>query len=375
MIPLPKTLSPSAPDLSDSIARIPSALGVYVLTPESGDPYLGWSSYLSKRLARLLLGSRTADSNLFAKLRARLVRVEYWPTGSRLETSLLLYRLARSLDPAHYRRRLKLKSPWLVEFLIDDPFPRLSVQNKLITPDALSYGPFPSRDAADRFMAGVEGLFQIRRCPDRLSPHFDHPGCIYGEMNQCMRPCQLAVTEAEYAAEVTRVAQFLDSNGRHMIGTLISARERASDEMQFEQAARIHRELERVKAVNSFRDSAITEIGHLNGVAITPGRPPRSVSVWPMLSGYWQVPLLIEFTEHEAEAKSLDRQMKGRLAEHLSAPVREGDAFEQISLLARWYYSTWCDGIWLPFQTLESLDYRMLVRRVSTVIRQQEERA
>ena len=370
MIPLPEILYPASADFANAVARVPNALGVYLLTPELGNPYLGWSGYLSKRLCRLLLGSRNADSNLFAKLRAGLIRVEYWLTASRLETSLLLYWLARLHDPTQYKRRLKLRTPWLVELLTQDPFPRLFVQNRHVTPDALSYGPFLNRDAAEKFEVGVEGLFQIRRCTDRLMPGEDHPGCIYGEMNQCMRPCQLAVTPKEYATEVDRVADFLASNGRHMTSVLTAARERACEATEFEQAARIHRDMERVKSVLGLRDEIITEVHSLNGVALTLGRQPRSIALWPMLSGYWQPPLTADFANPDSSAKSLDRQLREQLSEHLAAPNLEGDRLEHMALLSRWYYSTWRDGTWFAFRDLADLDYRALVRRISTMVRE-----
>jgi hypothetical protein len=370
MIPLPEILYPASDDFRNAVARVPNALGIYLLTPESGNPYLGWSGYLSKRLARLLLGPRDGDGNLFAKLRAGLVRVEYWLTASRLETSLLLYLLARRHDPTQYRRRLKLRTPWLVELLTQDPFPRIFVQNRHLSSNTLSYGPFPTRDAAERFEAGVEGLFQIRRCTDRLMPHEDHPGCIYGEMNQCMRPCQLAVTPKEYAAEVDRVADFLASNGRHMTTVLTAARERACEATEFEQAARIHREMERVKSVIGLRDEIITEVHTLNGVALTIGRAPRTVALWPMLSGYWQPPLAIDFSNPDSSAKSLDRQLREQLSDHLAAPNLDGDRMEHMALLSRWYYSTWRDGAWFAFRDLTDLDYRALVRRISAMVRE-----
>jgi hypothetical protein len=188
-------------------------------------------------------------------------------------------------------------------------------------------------------------------------------------MNQCMRPCQLAVTAGEYAAEANRVAHFLESNGKQMTNNLMAARERACEQTEFEQAARIHRDIERLKAVLGFRDSLITDIKSLNGIALTPGRPAGSVVLWPVVSGYWQEPLRIDFAQPTAEAKSLDHQLKHQLVEHLCHPAQEGDRLEHVALLSRWYFSTWCDGTWLPFHHPHDLDYRVLVRRISALLR------
>jgi hypothetical protein len=223
---------------------------------------------------------------------------------------------------------------------------------------------------AERFEAGIQGLFQIRRCTDVLVPSENHPGCIYGEMNQCMRPCQLAVTPKEYATEVDRVADFLASNGRHMTSVLTAARERACEATEFEQAARMHREIERVKNIVGLRDEIITEIDRLNGIALTAGRQPRSVVLWPMLSGCWQPPLTIDFTNPDSSSKSLDRQIREQLGAHLAAPNLDGERMEHVALLSRWYYSTWRDGTWFAFRDLADLNYRALVRRISMMVRE-----
>jgi ABC-type lipoprotein release transport system permease subunit len=52
-----------------------------------------------------------------------------------------------------------------------------------------------------QFQSQFLDLFQMRRCEENLAPSPSHPGCVYGEMNMCLRPCQQAVTPEEYASE------------------------------------------------------------------------------------------------------------------------------------------------------------------------------
>src|SRR5207244_6958620 len=56
-------------------------------------------------------------------------------------------------------------------------------------------------------------LFQLRRCEDNLAPSPEHPGCIYGEMNKCLRPCQQVVSIEEYRGEAHRVEEFIRTDG------------------------------------------------------------------------------------------------------------------------------------------------------------------
>jgi excinuclease UvrABC nuclease subunit len=366
MIPPPAFLDPKDPELPAHIADIPNRRGVYLLTPNTGIPYLGSSIYINKRLSRLLLHT-TASSNSLSNIRAGLSRVHYWLTGSRLETSLLLYWLALEHYPDTYRKRLKLKDPWVLT-LLEDEFPRLVVRNRLTAKNIAAFGPFSNREAGDRVLQGVIGLFQIRRCEEKLFPSEEHPGCIYGEMNLCPRPCQLAVSPAEYAAEVARVHDFLQFNGKRALSVLTAARDRASEETDFEEAARLHKELEKVKAIAGLRDELVTDIEALNGVALTRAAEPASVVLWPMLAGYWQTPMFLDFSEN-GPARSLDHHVREQVAHRAAEPRTTGNRAEEISLLARWYYSSWRDGQWFSFRALDDLNLRKLVREISRLVR------
>jgi excinuclease UvrABC nuclease subunit len=298
-----------------------------------------------------------------------LTKIEYWPTASRLETSLLLYWLAREHQPETYRKRLKLREPWFVTLVAGDGFARLAVRNRIPRQHLPAYGPFSDRESAERMQQGVLSLFQIRRCDEKLAPSEHHPGCIYGEMNLCMRPCQLAVNSEEYAAEVARLSEFVRTNGKHTLSILISARDRASDEMDFEQAAALHKELEKVKSVAALRGDLIAEIESLNGVALTKAAGEAQVALWPVLAGYWQPPLFFNFGAEPSPSRSLDQQLRERLSQHLSQARQEGNRADEISLLSRWFYSSWRDGDWFPFHTIADLNYRKLVRQISALAR------
>ncbi len=369
-IPASITLDPHAANLAEQVATLPRVSGIYLLlSTEKRAGYeqfhLGWSANLSRRLARLLVGSDRGPDRFVARLRDNLVRVECWATGSRLETSLLMYAVAKSCFPDQYLKRLRLRMPWFVGLTQTDPFPRTVVVNRIPRVHGRFFGPFPTRDSAQLYEQEVLGLFQVRRCVERLNPHPDHPGCIYGEMNQCLRPCQGAVTQEEYATEASRFAEFMATNGRSLVSTLSAARDRASAQTDFEQAAYIHRQIEKVNAAAGFRDKVITEIQHLNGIALTHAVENRQLRLWPMIQGFWHEPLTLDVGAERARANSLDQELRTRIS---SSPVNvnlDGTRIEHLAVFARWYFSSWRDGTWYAFRTAADLDYRRLVREIS----------
>jgi hypothetical protein len=365
-VPAPISFDPRTPDLREQITAVPARAGIYLLRPQSRAPHLAWSANLRRRFGRLFL--RTGDNSM-ARLRESVEAVEYWVTTSRLESALLMHALAKQYYPEDYVFRLKLRIPWFVGLTLNDPFPRLSVGNRVPRKEGMLVGPFPSRASAQVYEQQVTGLFQIRRCTDVLIPSPEHPGCVYGEMNQCMRPCQCAVTREEYATEAQRVGDFLVTNGRSALAVMSAARDRAAEQTDFEQAAQIHKQVEKLRSAAGARDEVVSNVYHLNGVALTKGMHSREFRLWPMVNGFWQDCVRLEIPEDDSQGKSLDTTVRELLTQTLNKPARQGRRGEDLAIFTRWYYSSWRDGQWFPFRTVADLNYRKLVKTISGLVK------
>lgn len=356
---------PNPSRLDSQLASVPDTPGVFLIAVGGGPPYVGRTTHLKRRLRRLLRSDEKPMRLLNLRLLAR--RVAFQRTASTLETSLLFHELARSCYPADYLRRSKLRMPPYLKIILSNPFPRSQITARLSGAPALYFGPFRSRASAELFESKVLDLFQMRRCQEDLHPSPHHPGCIYGEMNLCLRPCQEAVSREEYAAETERVMRFLSSDGRSLLEPLARQRDRASEELDFEQAARLHRQVEKVEEALRLRDELACELEQLNGVAVTPSVEPGAVELWFLLRGWWQHPVRFSVRQEGERPVSMD----GRLRSVTSAiqPRAGGiqERQEHVALLARWFYSSSRDGQWVPFRNLDELPYRRLVRAISKV--------
>ncbi len=291
--------------------------------------------------------------------------MRYWRVGSRLETALILYELTRQAYPDSYLRRLHLRLPWFIGLTQTDRFARLTVANRLSSRHA-RYGPFRTRDAALLYQEQLQGLHQIRRCVETLAVSPDHPGCIYGEMNQCLRPCQCAVSPEEYATEAARVADFLSTAGKSALLPLAATRDRAAAELDFEQAALAHKRMEKVQAAIAARDAVIAPVDKFHGIAVTRAAAAESVNLWPMVAGYWQSALPLHLpANQESGARSLDALLRERLQAAVGTATAEGNRVEHLAVFSRWFYSSWRDGHWFPFETAQQINYRRLVKAIS----------
>lgn len=364
MVELALPADPADPSALDrALEALPNRQAVYLLWPREGKPVLARTNVLRKRLLRLL-GKRDAPSRSLS-LRDTVERIEYQFVGSRLEAQFLVLDLARKHLGPSYRDEIRLRLPPWVKLILSNRFPRTQITTHIGRAPAVYYGPFRNRATAARFESGFLDLFQLRRCQDDLTPAPTHPGCIYGEMGRCLRPCQEAVGEAEYRGEAERVAEFLRSNGRSLTMPAESARERLSAEMDFEGAALMHQRLQRIQDALGLRDEMVGELNHLHAVAITPSVEPDSVELGWLRGGAWRGFSRMEFNPAGAAAVSLDTRLR-ELAQNV--PNGKVDArlrMENLAVLARWFYSGWCDGELLMIEDWEKIPYRKLVNAVS----------
>ena len=368
----PIRLRPNSEELADQMSRFKRVSGVYILSSADAHLHLSWSTNLERRLKRLLQLSYPGRGHGSEKLGDKIDAVDCWLAGSRLELSLILYNLAKKLYPDRYERFLKLRMPWFLVLTGRDAYPRLDVRNRITALFDEIWGPFPTRASAQEYEQNLLSLFQIRRCTDVLSPDPNHAGCIYGEMNQCLKPCQARVSAEEYEAETARVRAFLHTNGRSALAELSSARDLACEEMRFEEAAFVHKRMEKMKATAALRSPVAAEISRMNGVALTRSKVEGRCTLWPMFEGLWQDAITLDWLSGEALRSrppsrdfSLDAQLRDLIETRLLAPRTDGDRAEELAIFSRWYHSSWRDGEWFPFRTGADLNYRKLVREVS----------
>jgi excinuclease UvrABC nuclease subunit len=335
---------------------LPEGPAVYMVWPRGGRPHLGRTSILRRRIKRLFDKwnlAETAD------------RVEYWPAASKLEQWLVSYALARVHFPDTFARVLKLPKPAYVRLILANDFPRTQVTTRFAGPSSLFYGPFATRPVADQFEAQMLEQFQLRRCQEELAPSPQHPGCIYGEMRMCLRPCQSAVSAEEYATEAERVRQFLAGRGANLLDAAAAARDRFSEEMNFEEAARQHQRYEKILGVVRVGGDLAREVGSLDGVAVLPSTEPQSVLLWFLRGGCWldAVPFSLAPGIGEPMDKRLRTVAEGLPEPRLPLSIKQ----DHLSLLAKWYYSSWRDGEWLGIDDWSRVPYRKLVNAISRV--------
>jgi excinuclease UvrABC nuclease subunit len=270
---------------AEFFAALPPRAGVLLLemADPASRPYLARTADIRRAAERLL--SVPDESSKRLNLRQVATRILYRVTGSKFEQSLALYHQARERFPGRYRDLLRLRPPALLKVNLRSEYPRCFVTRRIRADDGFYFGPFASRGAADAFAEGFLDLFKIRRCQIKIRRDPSFPGCIYSEMKMCLAPCFAGCTKDEYEAEVGRVLETLDTGGAALTAQFEREREAASEALDFERAAGLHKRLEKVSdALRSLPDLA-RRIEDLDAVIVERAAEKKTIAVFPLRAG------------------------------------------------------------------------------------------
>jgi excinuclease ABC subunit C len=355
------------------LEKIPAQAAVFALHPEPNPeslaaPYIGRTVDLRRRLRRLLARPRTASKLL--NLRDLTRRIEFQLVGSGFQARWLLYGLNRAYYPGTYRQRLRLKPPALLKINLRNRFPRCYPTRRLSKDGSLYYGPFPSRAAAERFAAEFLDLFLIRRCVEDLVPDPSHPGCIYSQMKMCLAPCFAGCTDADYQQEVSRVVSFLDAEGQPLLRGLQAERAQAAETLEFELAAKLHRRIEKVQDVLRQKPGIARNLSQLHGVLVARSVEPNRVVFFRISSGEVRGPVEFSFDENDPSPLPLDQRLHAAL-DPVARPEESSDGgplWEHLSLLSRWYFSSFRQGELLLLPPSQEIPHARLIRLCRKVL-------
>ncbi len=257
---------------------------------ERAEPYVGATPDLRRRLDRLLKPAAGQTRRL--QLVSRTRRIAWRLTGSEFESLLVQFAVLHQVFGARALERMHLRNPAFVRFHGGNAYPRLTITTRPSQREQeWAYGPYPSRAAAERATDELLKLFLLRRCEENLAPDPSHPGCVYGEMKRCLAPCQQACSSDRYAEEAARVAAFLATRGESQAAGLRQAREKASEDLEFEQAAEAHAALQKVEAVQGLMPELARPANRLTLCLLQAAAGPDEVAVFLYQAGRLRGPV------------------------------------------------------------------------------------
>ena len=379
MLELESWLEFSAGEDAGFFSLLPRSPAVCLIEPReaTAEPYLIRTADLQRRMQRMLSPAEPASKRL--NLREFTRGVRYRETGSRFEQNLLYYQVARRLFPQKYQKLTRFRPPAVLKVNLRHPYPRC-FSTRRIAVDELGrpsggayYGPFASRKSAEAFAERVLEFFKVRRCQIKIRRDPGFPGCIYSEMKMCLAPCFAGCTKEEYDAEVERLISFLNTGGGSLRIIYEQERDMASEGLDFEKAATIHRKLEKLDDALRGRSELARRIQNIDAIILQRTTEDHTVGMYAVHGGRLAEPAYLRFGDTSApkSAEEAARQyLEGVMRSLESARGNQRQSAQELAehlwLLSRWFYSQPREGE--IFFREKDWPYRRILRACSRLL-------
>ena len=207
--------------------HLPSKPGVYLFKRDDGRVlYVGKATVLKERVKSYF--STNPDRNMIPKMVEEADNVDCIVTPNPREALTLERELIRSHKPKYNSLMTDDKSyPFIA--ITDEEVPRI-IYTRHPPENARLWGPFPDAGAAKQVIQLLRRQFGVRDCPTLLPQ-----GCLAMHIGLCSAPC---IDATGYDQQVEAVTQVMEGNAELLLTTLQEDMDLASEQMQFEEAAR-----------------------------------------------------------------------------------------------------------------------------------------
>ncbi|MCW3059228.1 MAG: Excinuclease subunit [Capsulimonas sp.] len=274
------------PSLEEKLKGLPTQPGCYLYKDAAGEIiYVGKAINLRNRV-RSYFQKSAKHSPKTRKLISRTVDLDYVVVDSELEALILECNLIKEHRP-HYNIRLRddKQYPYLI-LTTNEPFPRLLVTRRVKKDGAKYFGPFTNSRAVWDSLRLIYRLFPLVTCRKRWDNKPVQRPCLYHHMGRCPHaPCAGLGNAEEYRKMVDDVALFLDGKQEKLVQQLRVEMEEASEDLQFERAARLRDQIAAVETLIERQKVVSTNAADQDVVAIVNEHGESAVQMFFIRNG------------------------------------------------------------------------------------------
>ncbi|TYG33436.1 excinuclease ABC subunit UvrC [Lonepinella koalarum] len=234
-------------DHKSFLKNVTNDAGVYRMFDKADQViYVGKAKHLKKRLAsyfRANLSSKKTEALVSA-----ICRIETTITSSETEALLLEHNYIKTYQP-RYNVLLRDDKSYPYILLTKERHPRITAYRGSKKIAGEYFGPYPHAGAVRETLSLLQKLFPVRQCENSVYNNRSRP-CLQYQIGRCAAPCVSGlVTDEDYNTQVEYARLFLQGKDNQVIDHLISKMEKASNELDFENAARFRDQIQAVRSV------------------------------------------------------------------------------------------------------------------------------
>ena len=226
-------------DLEEELKKIPDSPGVYIMH-DAADTiiYVGKAVSLTKRVHQYFQKSHNEGIKK-ARMVQNIAYFEYIVTDTELEALVLECNLIKEHRPKYNTMLRDDKTYPYIRVTVDEKYPRVMFSRRIKKDKAKYFGPFTSAGAVNETIDLIQKVFHLRTCNKVFPRDFNKERpCLNYHMKQCPGICTGEISEEEYEKSVRGALEVLNGNDKTVVAELEEKMKEASDNMDFEEAAK-----------------------------------------------------------------------------------------------------------------------------------------
>lgn len=262
--------------------ELPGDPGVYIMKDENSNIiYVGKAKNLKNRVSQYFCFS----SGHTEKVRSMVENIEdfeYVITNTEYEALVLECSLIKRYLPK-YNILLKDDKGYKYIRISSETWPRISVVSKKDSPKCKYIGPFMSLLKIKNTLDEVNKIFKLPTCRRNFNK-MSRP-CLNYYINRCSAPCAGKITLDEYLENIKMAYSFLKNGGKEELKKLKKEMLEASDDLEFEKAARIRDKIKSIESIGERQKIVLNNDINCDFIAFTNDQNEVSMNILKFREG------------------------------------------------------------------------------------------
>lgn len=248
-------------ELKEKALSLPYAPGVYIMRNRDDKViYVGKAKKLKNRVGQYFqdTASHTPKTRLMV---SHIDHFDVIVAASEFEALVLECSLIKRYMPKYNILLKDDKGYPYLRLNMKEPYPKISLVNKIADDGAEYFGPYGSRGVTNDVVEAIRLTLKLPGC-NRSFPKDVGKGrpCLNYHMNQCAGWCQEGVSFLEYRQRMEQARQLLQGNYKSVADEIRTQMLAAADELKFELAASLR---DRLNAVETLSQKQLVTAGSL----------------------------------------------------------------------------------------------------------------
>ena len=231
----------AVPDaVAAKLPHLPETAGVYLWKDRDGAIlYVGKAKRLRSRVRSYFATDHRTTSVKTHALVRQIVDLDTIVVPTEAHALILEANLIKEYRPRFNIALRDDKTYPYIKVTVQEPFPRVYVTRRLAEDGARYFGPYTDVGAMRRALNVVKRLFTVRSCVYDMPRDMPARPCLDHSIGRCKAPCVFLQSQAEYAAMIDEVVDFLDGRADQVTRRVRERMELAAEALDFERAAEL----------------------------------------------------------------------------------------------------------------------------------------